>query len=241
MIRTLSMFSGCGALDLGLWWADEGFYPAAFCEIDPLCAALLERHFPGVANLGDVTTADFSTVEADAIVAGFPCQDLSNAGKRAGLAGTRSGLFWEVVRAIRVVRPRIILLENVAALHNRGLGEVLGALASLGYDTETHCIPASYVGAPHNRDRTWIVANSERGERWQEPYRRALGRMGREQQSFPWNRDWQSALREFRGMDDGNAYRVDRIDTIRNSVVVPLVEGIGRSLLEAIKTDRRAA
>jgi DNA (cytosine-5)-methyltransferase 1 len=232
-LRVLSMFSGCGGLDLGLERTGR-FEPVAFCEIEPYACALLAKHWPHVPNLGDVTKVDFSKIEADAIVAGFPCQDLSNAGKRAGLTGPRSGLWWEVERAIRVVRPSIVLLENVAALHNRGLGEVLGALAALGYDTAVHCIPASYVGAPHDRDRTWIVANTVRGECWQEPYRRALGRMGRVQQSVPWDRDWQSALREFRGVDDGTAYRVHRLDTIRNGVVPLIPEGIGEAILESM-------
>lgn len=232
-LRVLSMFSGCGALDLGLERTD-GFIPAAFCEIDQSASKVLARHWPEIPNLGDVQTADFSMIDADMIAAGFPCQDLSNAGKCAGLAGERSGLFREVARAVRVVRPRLVLLENVAALHNRGLGDVLGTLAALGYDAFIDCIPASYVGAPHDRDRTWIVAHAIGSEWREESYRRAVGRMGREQQSFPWDRDWQSALREFRGMDDGLSYRVDRLDMIRNAVVVPLVAGIGNAILEAV-------
>jgi DNA (cytosine-5)-methyltransferase 1 len=232
-MRVISMFSGIGAIDLGLQRA--GFEIVAQCEIDPYASAVLAKRFPGVPNLGDVTTAIYP--DAEMIAAGFPCQDLSNAGKRAGLAGTRSGLFWQVERAIRLVRPGVIMLENVAALHNRGLGTVFGALAALGYDTETHCIPASHIGAPHDRDRTWIVAYSERGERWQESYRWALGRMGRQQQSFPWDRDWQSALREFRRMDDGTAYRVDRVDTLRNAVVPQIPELIARAILEAINQN----
>ena len=225
------MFSGCGTLDLGL--QQSGMEIVAQCEIEPYACAILAKRFPGVKNLGDVTAADFSQVKANIIAAGFPCQDLSNAGKRAGLAGSRSGLFWQVERAVRVVRPEVIVLENVAALHNRGLGIVLGALAALGYDCEVHCIPASHVGAPHDRDRTWIVAHAIGSEWRQESYNRALGRMGGQQQSVPWNRDWQSALREFRGMDDGAAYRVDRIDTIRNAVVVPLVKKIGQAIMLA--------
>lgn len=233
MKRVLSMFSGCGALDLGLE-RTGGFEVVAFHEVAPAACEVLARHWPHVPNYGDVETASFE-IDADVIAAGFPCQDLSNAGLRAGLAGTRSGLFWQVVRAIRMVRPRVVLLENVAALHNRGLGDVLGALAALGYDAEVHCIPASYVGAPHDRDRTWIVAHAI-GSKWrEEPYRGALGRMGRQQQSVPWDRDWQSALREFRGMDDGSAYRVDRIDLIRNAVVVPQVTGIGNAILQAMQ------
>jgi DNA (cytosine-5)-methyltransferase 1 len=228
--RLLDLFSGIGGFSLGLERTGV-FNTVAFCEIDPYASAVLARHWPDVPNLGDVTTANFANVEADAICAGFPCQDLSNAGKRAGLAGDRSGLVWSALRAVRVVRPRFVLLENVAALHSRGLGEILGDLASLGYDTRTDCIPASHVGAPHDRDRTWIVAHALGGERWQKPYGRALGRMGRQQQSVPWDRDWQGALREFRGVDDGSAYRVDRIDTLRNGLVPQIPELIGRAIL----------
>jgi len=238
-VKLLSMFSGCGALDLALERA--GFTPTAFCEVNPYASKVLARHWPNVPNLGDVTQADFTTVQAEAICAGFPCQDLSNAGKRAGLAGERSGLFWQVIRAVRMVRPKIVLLENVAALHNRGLGEVFGALAEISYDAVADCIPASYVGAPHDRDRTVIVAYPIGGQWRPEPYRRALGRMGRVQQSIPWQRDWQSALREFRGMDDGSTYRVYRIDTIRNAVVVPLFEQVGRAIMAGFQEERTAA
>lgn len=95
---------------------------------------------------------------ADCITAGFPCQDISHAGGGAGLAGERSGLWWQVRRTIRMVRPRVALLENVAALLHRGLGTVLGSLAAIGYDAEWHCIQAARFGAPHERDRCWIIA-----------------------------------------------------------------------------------
>jgi len=239
-LRTISMFSGIGAIDLGLD-RTGGFQTVAFCEFAPRACAVLAKHWPDVPNLGDVRTAQFPL--ADMIAAGFPCQDISNAGKRAGIAGERSGLWSEVVRAIRMAQPQFILLENVAALLDRGLEQVLSDLAALGYDAVWHCIPASYVGAPHNRDRIWIVAASHAfgGERWAEPYCRAIGRMGRQQQSVPWDRDWQSALREFRGMDDGTAYRVDRIDTLRNAVVPQIVAGIGSAILDAISEEREAA
>jgi DNA (cytosine-5)-methyltransferase 1 len=107
-----------------------------------------------------VTTYDFREGEADAISAGFPCQDISFAGNGAGLAGERSGLYREVIRALRVVRPRVAILENVAALLSRGLDVVLRDLAEVGYDAEWHCIPASAVGAPHRRDRIWIIAHA---------------------------------------------------------------------------------
>ena len=92
------------------------------------------------------------------LTGGFPCQDLSFAGKGAGLDGARSGLWWQMHRLIRSLGPDIVIVENVSALLVRGVDVVLGSLAEIGYDAEWHCIPASYVGAPHRRDRIWIVA-----------------------------------------------------------------------------------
>lgn len=230
VLRVLDLFSGAGMFALGLERTGE-FETIAFSEINPYACKVLQRHWPHVPNLGDITKAEFP--DADVITAGFPCQDLSNAGKRAGLAGERSGLWREVVRAIRVVRPRLVLLENVAALLDRGMGDVASDLAASGYDFEYDCIPASEIGAPHNRDRIWIVAYPFGSERRQEPYRGSLGRMGRVVEPFPWDRDWQSALREFRRVDDGTAYRVDRIDCIRNGLVPQIPELLGRAILAA--------
>ena len=102
-------------------------------------------------------TQDFSV---DLICGGFPCQDISVAGKGAGLTGERSGLWNDFARIIRTVRPRWVVIENVPALTARGLGTVLGDLAEIGFDAEWHCIPASAVGAPHRRERVWIVGNT---------------------------------------------------------------------------------
>jgi len=233
-LRVLDLFSGIGAFSLGLE-RTGGFETIAFSEIDPYACAVLGKQFPGVTNIGDVTTAEFP--DADVVSAGFPCTDLSSAGKRAGIAGPRSGLWREVVRAVRLVRPAYAVLENVEALLRRGLGKVLGDLATNGYDAEWDCLPAAYIGAPHSRDRWFALAYPQRGKRWKEPYLRALGRMGRKQQSVPWDRKWQDALRELRGMDDGSAYRVDRVDTIRNSIVPQIPEIIGNAILQS----RRAA
>lgn len=156
-LRALDMFAGIGGFSLGLE-RTGGFETVGFVEIDPFCRRVLAKHWPGVPCHDDVTTRDYEEGEADVITAGFPCQDISLAGRGAGFAGSRSGLFREVVRALRLVRPAYALLENVAALLGRGLDTVLGALAEVGYDAEWHCIPASAVGAPHRRDRIWIVA-----------------------------------------------------------------------------------
>lgn len=230
-MKVLSLFTGIGAIDLGLQRA--GMEIVAQSEIDPYACAVLRKRFPGVRNIGDVTTAGFP--DADVVAAGFPCQDISNAGLRAGITGQRSGLWREVMRAIRVVRPAFAVLENVAALLRRGLETVLGDLASDGYDAEWDCIPASHFGAPHSRDRWFAVAYPERGERWQEPYCGAVGRVGREQQSLPWDESWESALRRLRGVDDGTAYRVDRTDTIRNAVVPQIPEAIGRMIIQGAR------
>src|SRR5690348_6621312 len=135
----------------------------AFCEIDPYCRAVLRKHWPEVPCYEDVRTltADALSrdgVAVDVICGGFPCQDVSHAGKRAGLEGARSGLWSEYARLIGELRPRFIVVENVAGLLSLGMGDVLGDLAALGYDTTWDCIPASAVGAPHRRDRVWIVA-----------------------------------------------------------------------------------
>lgn len=159
-MRVLDLFSGIGGFSLGLE-RTGGFRTVAFCEIDPYCRRVLAKHWPDVPVHDDITTREFQEGEADVITAGFPCQDLSYAGAGAGLSGARSGLYREVIRAVRVVRPRYAVLENVAALLGRGLGTVLGDLAAVGYDAEWHCIPASAVGAPHIRDRIWIIAKPQ--------------------------------------------------------------------------------
>jgi DNA (cytosine-5)-methyltransferase 1 len=156
-LRVLDLFSGIGGFSLGLE-RTGGFETVAFCEINPFAQKVLAKHWPEVPIHDDVTTLE-PVGPVDVVTAGFPCQDISFAGDGAGLAGSRSGLFWHILRTAGLVgRPRL-LLENVAALLSRGLGEVLGALASFGYDAEWHCIPASAVGAPHRRDRIWIACH----------------------------------------------------------------------------------
>jgi DNA (cytosine-5)-methyltransferase 1 len=162
-MNVLDLFSGIGGFSLGLERA--GMRTVAFCECDPFCRAVLAQHWPGIPIYGDVRELTAERLAADGIVVdvicgGFPCQDISVAGKGAGIDGERSGLWSEYARIIGEVRPRYVIVENVAALLGRGLARVLGDLAALGFDAEWHCIPASAVGAPHRRDRVWIVAHS---------------------------------------------------------------------------------
>jgi DNA (cytosine-5)-methyltransferase 1 len=161
-LRVLSLFAGIGGFDLGLE-RTGGFETVAFCEIDPFCRRVLAKHWPEVPCYHDVRELTAERLAADgiavdAICGGFPCQDLSKAGRGAGLEGERSGLWSEYARLIRELRPAYVIVENVSALLGRGLGRVLGDLAEIGYDAEWHCIPAGAVGAPHIRDRLWLVA-----------------------------------------------------------------------------------
>jgi DNA (cytosine-5)-methyltransferase 1 len=162
MYKVLDLFSGIGGFSLG-FERTGGFETVAFCEIEKYPRAILAQHWPQVRIYNDVKTLTAQQMAADGIVpdvicGGFPCQDISLAGKGAGLEGERSGLWWEFHRLIKEIRPRWVIAENVSALRSRGLDTVLGSLAEIGYDAEWHCIPASAVGAPHRRDRIWIVA-----------------------------------------------------------------------------------
>jgi|HubBroStandDraft_3_1064219.scaffolds.fasta_scaffold45446_3 DNA (cytosine-5)-methyltransferase 1 len=158
MLRTLDLFSGIGGFSLGLE-RTGGFEPVAFCEIDAVCRYLLAHHWPSVPRFDDVRALRGADVgDVDVICGGFPCQDISLAGNGGGLAGERSGLWREYARLVGELLPDIVIVENVSALLVRGMGTVLGDLAALGYGAWWDCIPASAVGAPHRRDRLWIVA-----------------------------------------------------------------------------------
>lgn len=156
-MKILDLFSGIGGFSLGLERA--GMQTIAFCEVDPACRQVLKKHWPDVPIFEDVKTLTAKDIHdtVDVICGGFPCQDISLAGKGAGLAGERSGLWYEYRRLIEEIHPRYVIIENVAALRSRGLDQILWSLAEIGYSAEWHCIPASAVSAPHQRDRIWIV------------------------------------------------------------------------------------
>jgi len=153
-----SLFSGIGGLDLG--FEKAGFSIAWQVEYDDYCQQVLAKHWPTTLKYKDICELDFSAVlSVEGLIGGFPCQDVSAAGKREGLKdGNRSGLWHEYHRAISTLRPRFALIENVPGLIHRGLDIVLADLASIGYDAEWQCISAAALNAPHIRDRIWIVA-----------------------------------------------------------------------------------
>ncbi len=152
-----SLFSGIGGLELGLERAGLG--PVVWqAENDEYCRGELEKHWPTAGRFHDVRFIDKTAPRVDLICGGFPCTDISVAGKRLGIEGPQSGLWSEFARIIGVLRPRIVVVENVSALIVRGVERVLGDLATLGYDAIWDCIPAAAVGAPHRRDRFFLVA-----------------------------------------------------------------------------------
>lgn len=183
-----SMFSGYGGLDLAVHEVFDA-ETAWVAEFEAAPSAILAERFPGVPNLGDVTAVDWTAVEpVDVIAGGSPCQDVSQAGRRAGMTeGTRSNLWVAMREAIATLRPEWVIWENVLGALSakassasdmeqrpglvgdrpdgptlRALGRVLGDLATLGYDAEWRVVRASDVGAPHQRARVFVLAHRER-------------------------------------------------------------------------------
>jgi DNA (cytosine-5)-methyltransferase 1 len=239
-LNVLDLFSGIGGFSLGLERA--GMRTVAFCEIEPYARAVLRKHWPNVPCYDDVRTLTADRLNSDGIVpdvicGGFPCQDISYAGNGAGIEGARSGLWSEYARLIGELRPKFVAMENVTALLNRGLGNVLRDLAEIGYDAEWHCIPASAVGAPHRRDRWWLVGYPQRvndpgqiiasipHQSWPEARLGELVRI-----SSPAFRD--EAISALGGMDDGLPDELDRLRCLGNAVVPQIPEIIGRAIMK---------
>lgn len=159
-----SLFAGIGGIDLGLERA--GMECRWQVEIGPFCRKVLAKHWPNVRRYEDIRAVGEELERVDLIAGGFPCQDISYAGKGAGIDGARSGLWSEYLRIICLLQPRYVLVENVAALLDRGIGRVLGDLSCCGYDAEWEVLPAWAFGGPHHRERVFIVAYTRR-ERFQ--------------------------------------------------------------------------
>ena len=158
-MKILDTFAGIGGFSYAAEKLIGGFETTQFIEIDPFCQKVLKKHWPHVPIHDDIRTFTAKPGEYQVICGGFPCQDISVAGLQKGITKeTRSGLFYELIRVIRMVRPKFVVMENVAAILNRGLDIVLRELSEAGYDAEWSVIPASSVGACHQRNRWWLVA-----------------------------------------------------------------------------------
>ena len=239
-MKILDLFSGIGGFSLGLERA--GMTTVAFCEIDAKARLVLKKHWPNVPVFEDITTLTKADIhdEIDIIAGGFPCQDISLAGKGAGLAGARSGLWSEFHRLIAEIRPRYAVIENVSALRNRGLDTVLRSLAEIGYDAEWHCIPASAVGAPHRRDRIWIVAYPQGIGRSNGYDRELFGSFAREINALAGASGAVDKLEAWGWAHEpdvgrvahGVPKRVDRLKQLGNAVVPQIPELIGRAIMD---------
>ena len=220
-----SLFAGIGGFDLGLERA--GMRVIWQSEIDPYASAVLKKHWPNVPNHGDIRSIRVDAVQRPSVLCGgFPCQDISIAGRRAGMEGEHSGLWTEFARLIRGLRPEYVILENSPSLCVRGLGGILSDLADAGYDTEWHGIPAAAIGAVHLRARQWVLAYPRSvGDRTPEDTLCA-GRIG------PVNGiGWASEPGVCR-VDDGVPSRVDRLRCLGNAIVPQIAEIIGRAILD---------
>lgn len=229
-----SLFAGIGGIDLGLERA--GMRCAWQVEIDDYAIQVLTKHWPDVPKFRDVRRVGAHNLPpVDLIAGGFPCQDISDAGKRIGITGERSGLWFEFARIVRELRPRYVLVENVAALLHRGIERVLGDLAACGYDAEWECIPAAAIGAPHIRDRVFILANTDQHNPNWRGGALQMGRL-RNAQALARYRDtkrieWATEPAVGR-MAYGVSNRVDRLERLGNAVVPQVAEWIGRRIIE---------
>ena len=237
--RTLtfgSLFAGVGGFDLGLERA--GMTPVWQSEIHPYACRVLAKHWPHVPNLGDITRIDWSTVERpDLICGGYPCQPFSFAGNRNGTDDPRH-LWPHFAHALRVLRPRYALLENVVGHIDLGLNTVLADLASLGFDAEWSVVSACSVGAPQVRRRLFVLAYPEGepiGTRLRESIAAEVGRRRPGDGSSP--ADTWPAEPDVGRVAYGVPARVERLARLGNAVVPPVIEVIGRALLDAARTS----
>ena len=241
-----SLFSGIGALDLGLERA--GFEIAFQIEIDSYCQQVLAKHWPDVKRYGDIKTVGAASLfPVDLICAGFPCQPFSVAGQKKGVEDDRF-LWPEIIRIVRVLRPAFLLLENVPGLLIRGLGRVLGELAASGYHAEWRCISAAEVGAPHRRKRLFIVAYPSsfgfvQAVVFNNDLKEDLEKMAAQAQEYwsgklnlcPSGRVRLVPVDRVLGVGDGRSQSMDAVKAIGNAVVPQVIEVIGRQIIKLIE------
>lgn len=245
-----SLFAGIGGFDLGFERA--GMKCRWQVEIDPFCRKVLAKHWPNVKRYEDVKDVGSNLEHVDVICGGFPCQDISEGGKRVGIEGERSGLWSEYARTIGEIRPRFVVVENVAALLGRGFGRVLGDLAKIGYDAEWECLPACAFGAPHMRDRVFIVAYPN-----QDRDCRIFGTDRQVEADGCWSfakdeQEWDRGFSKLESMDiaerspsysealrilDGIPAWLDRTGSLGNAVIPQIAEWIGRRIVKVLTEE----
>lgn len=259
-MKVLDLFSGIGGFSLGLERA--GMETVAFCEFDKHAQKILAMNWPEIPIYEDVRELTYERLCADGIdtidliCGGFPCQDLSCAGKQTGWEGSRSSLYVEMLRLISECVPRYAIFENVSALlqgdDGRWFAKFLYDLAAVGYDAEWHCIPASAVGADHQRDRVWIIAypsqngnqeltgphsgTNSAGEKRAVFADKLFDLLGRERPVFIGIDSEPNLCRIVDGFPGG----MDRLERLGNSVVPQIPEIIGRAIMAIEKGNLNA-
>ena len=255
-----SLFTGIGGLDLGLEWA--GLRIVWQCESNAYCRAVLAQHWPDLPCYPDARSLPYDVPAVDLLCGGFPCQPVSLAGPGLGTDDER-WLWPDFARALRLLRPRYALLENVPGLTARGMGDVLGALAALGYGAQWGCVPAAAVGAPHLRWRIFILAYADAsgwrgrgrdvGARWwfesahggaTLAYTDGVGCARRSDVPTPARQAGRNAAERdnpwatesgLGRVANGIPHRVDRLRALGNAVVPQVAELVGRRLLAQIE------
>ena len=243
--------------ELGIQSAIPGSRVAWQIEIDEYCLRVLAHHWPNTPRFKDVRTVETHHLErVDVIVGGFPCTDTSDTGQREGMLGASSGLWWEMWRIIRDLRPRWVCVENTTGLYHRGLGEVAGSLAALRYDLEWCRLSAQECGAPHRRERIFMVADSNGMRHEEQPTRGLLEEPQDESrhdaarrcasnrfQLDPW-RDIEAPQPSLRRVDHGDPDRLarnrrwrDEIRSLGNSIVPQCSYVVGQRLAQLAGLD----
>lgn len=264
MIKIGSLFAGIGGFELGLERAIPGAQTIWQVEQNTFCQKVLAKHWPDAKIYNDVRNITKDNVEpVDILCGGFPCQDISLAGKGRGLHGEKSGLWWEMLRIISELRPRIVVMENVAAVLIRGGCQVIGSLAEIGYCTEWTVISAKDFGAPHLRRRWFAVAYpdgaySERDRMrvgfqkkktnysfspdsdsaYRNRIRSSFGihkKHSDSDLSFSKERYWDktSPVSALCGVDDGIPDRLDRLRALGNAIVPQCSEWVGQQIVKS--------
>ena len=233
----LDVFSGIGGASLGLHWA--GMRTVAFCERDAFCRGVLGRHWPGVPVYSDIRDLSASRLRGDGVpwaellVGGFPCQDVSLAGRGTGIDGARSGLWGEMLRLVAECGPRWVVAENVPGLRVRGADRVCAGLEALGYTVWPLVVGAVHAGAAHRRARVWIVGRLAADAAGAGLEARECG-AARPPAGLPVERrgGW-AAEPGVRRVGDGVPGRVDRVRALGNAIVPANAAMLGRAILAA--------
>ncbi|WP_286948989.1 MULTISPECIES: DNA cytosine methyltransferase [Brevundimonas] len=235
-MKVLDLFSGIGGFSMGLERA--GMETVAFCEIDPFCRRVLAKHWPEVPCYDDVQTLTASRLvsdgvgRVDVITGGFPCQDISLAGRMRGIDGKKSSMWEELARLVEEARPKFVILENSPVLRSRGLDRILSKFASLGYDAEWHCLPLNAIGAPHRRDRVWVIAYpAGLGDRLPEG-QVCTGR------NLAQHGTWWGSEPNVCRVDDGFPNGAHRRRVLGNAVCPTIPEILGRAIIAAANPVR---